>query len=76
MISVEHKKLLSELKHTQYGVALKIFLESELEELSDITTSKTWQETVGRQKAVRMIRRLFSFMEEKKTTDKTKNQYV
>lgn len=76
MLTPEQKKILSELKNTQFGQALRAFLDIQLDELNDITAAKSWDETLGRQHAVKVIKKLFAFMEEKKVTDKMKNQYM
>lgn len=76
MITPEEKKELSGLKHTSFGRALVAYLTDEMNDLNDITTPKSWEETQGRQYAVKVIRKLFSFMEDKKPKGKGKNQYV
>lgn len=76
MINPEYRQLLLDLKKTSYGVALKAFLDEELGNISDITTCETWEETLGRKYAIKLLNKLSSLMEEKKTTEKGKNQYV
>lgn len=69
-------KLLSELDKTPYGKVLRSFLEEELKELNDISKAESWEDTLGRQKAVRIVNKLFSFMnKEVNKVDKSKNQY-
>ena len=75
MISPEEKKILSEMSKSQYGIILKRYFAEELENLSDITQTKSWEETLGKQFAVGVIKRLISFMEEKKAIEQKKNQY-
>ena len=71
----ENKKILEELKNTHYGVALNEFLKEKYNYIGDITTIKSWDETLGRQYAVKVIKELFSFMEEQKAQIQNKNQY-
>lgn len=71
----EHKKLLNDLSKTGYGTALKVFLKEELDIIDDISSCKTLKEMEGRQYAIKLINKLFSFMSEQKTTEKGKNQY-
>jgi len=75
-IEPEIKKILEELGKTQYGKALRIFLDAASDELNDVSTVETWEETVGRREALNVLRKLFDFMEEKKESKASKNQYV
>jgi hypothetical protein len=76
MITPDVKKILGELGKSQYGAALRKFLDSELEDIKDVTTAKSWEEALGNKKAVKILTKLFSFMEEKEVKDKIKNQYT
>lgn len=71
----DNKKLLEELSKTSYGKALREYLEESLKSISDINTCSSWEDTLARQKAVIVVRKLFSFMEEKSLDNKRKNQY-
>ena len=75
MVSPETKKLLEELNRNQYGKALREYLDDKMFEIRDVTKYKTWKEAEGGQIAVKLIRDLFYFMEEKKQTPNTRNQY-
>ena len=72
----EHKKLLEDLSRTSYGKALSEFLNKELEELKDVTNAQSWDDALGRKHAVRIIERLFSFMEEKPKANTNKTSFV
>lgn len=77
MISPDSIKLLEELGKTQFGKALREFLDDKKTEIGDITKSKSWEETLGRQHALTLIKDLFYFMKEKEPpVDKKKNPYV
>jgi hypothetical protein len=76
MISPESRKLLEELGKTQFGRALIEYLNDEMEEIADVRNSKTWEETLGRQIALGVIDKLFTFMVERNVVDKSKNRYT
>lgn len=71
----EHKKLLSNLRNTSYGKALITFLKEEKEKIGNITEAKSWEETQGRQYAIKLIEKLFTFLDKKQEEGYTKNQY-
>ena len=79
MITPEHKQLLHDLKNTSYGRALSAYLEEKYAEIGDITTIPNDEnvavETMGRKFALKLLKDLFAFMEEKKPVDKKLNQY-
>ena len=72
----DNKKLLSELSRTSYGRALQEYLDEHFNELKDVSNAKSWDDTLARQQAVRILKNLFYFMEEKKTSDKQKTTFV
>ena len=80
MITQEHKQLLHDLKNTSYGRALQTYLEEKYTEIGDITSipndANIAEETLGRKFALRLLKDLFNFMENKKTVEKSKNPYV
>jgi DNA topoisomerase IA len=76
MITPENKKLLEQLKTSPYGRALNEYLQENLQEILDIRSTKSWEETLGRQFAAKVITDLFSMMEEKPLVDKKKNMYT
>lgn len=76
MITPDKKQLLESLSSSQYGLVLKEYLEEEMKELQDISNATSWDDTQGRQKAVAIIKKLFSFMERKEQVDKGKNIYT
>lgn len=76
MITPENKKLLEELNRSQYGYALKTYLNEKYAEIGNILDTQTWEETQGRKFALVLLKDLFYFMEEKKNSqEKVKNQY-
>lgn len=73
----EQKLLLVELGKNQYGAALKAFLNVEYEKINDIQTTTSWEETIGRQLALKTLDKLFNFMGERKTSGKSpRHEYV
>jgi hypothetical protein len=75
MITAENKQLLEQLKNSPYGRALEDYLKQNLGEILDIRTSKSWEETLGRQFAAKLIEDLFEGMTERPIAEKKKNQY-
>lgn len=76
ILKQENHELLEHMAKTPYGTALKEYLEAALRDIKDISTAQTWEETLGRKFAVKLVEDLFSFMKEKKIVDKSKNQYL
>jgi hypothetical protein len=76
IIEPQTKELLEQLPQTSHGKALIKFLDQVKEELNDISTLQSWEETIGRKNAIKMIDDLFKFMEPKKVEIKNKNQYI
>lgn len=72
----DQKKLLEELGRTQFGAALQAFLNSELSTIEDVNSAKSWDEVLGNQKASKLVRKLFSFMQDRPVLDKSKMPYV
>lgn len=69
------KETLNQLGKTQFGKALRDFLDEELKEIKDVTRQESWEDVVASQKAVKLIKKLFSFLDEKKLDEPKKNQY-
>jgi len=76
IITPEINELLQQLSRTAHGQALIKFLNQAKEELNNVKTIESWDETLGRKSAIKMIDDLFSFMGEKKVEIKNKNQYT
>lgn len=76
MLKPESRALLQELARTMHGNALREYLKEKREVIGDIKLCTSWEHTVGRQYALEVLDEVFSFLEEKKTTDKTPNQYT
>ncbi len=76
-IKPETKELLEQMAKTQYGRALMEFLDENYSEIGNIMETKSWEETLGRQFALNVLKDLFYFMEEKKKGPEQKpNQYT
>ena len=63
MIQDEFKNLAK----SDFGKVLMNFLDEEIKEMTDITKIKDYDELLGKQEAVKILRKLFSFL--KKTRD-------
>lgn len=79
-MTIEQKQILSELNKTQHGAALKLFLNEQLDLLdscSDIPDDADYAvEAKGRKEAVKILERLFSFMEGVSHSKNQRNQYL
>jgi len=64
----EQRQLLESMRLTNYGQALQAILSEKKEELNNVSTCKSWEETLGRKYAVDLIDDIFSFMKEKVVT--------
>jgi hypothetical protein len=76
MIDPRNKELLQQLATSAHGKALQAYLKEKYEIINDVTTCTSWEHTVGKQLALGVLKDIFSFLEEKKTVDKTPNQYT
>lgn len=76
MITPETREQLQGLNGTSYGKALKDYLNEELGEIQNLQTIKSWEETLGRQYAEKVILKLLAIMEKENTKGLSKNQYV
>jgi hypothetical protein len=76
MLKPESRKHLEDLSKTVYGRALHEYLDEELKILGDIENCTTWDETLGRKHAVKILRKLFQFMEEKAPSTKDPGKYT
>lgn len=70
------KQILNDLGRTNFGQALRVYLEEKKREIGDISASTSWEDTKARQLALKLIKELFAFMEDKVSIDKMKNPYV
>lgn len=73
---MDKQKLLQELGKTPYGKALKEYLEEELRSIGDVDNAKNEAELVGAQIAKKTVRKLFSFLEEKKPAKPRRRNYA
>lgn len=75
-ITKEQEELLANLAKTPYGKALQDFLDSKYDEINNIMSAKTWEETLGRQFALNVLKDLFAFMGTQHIdSPQKKNQY-
>lgn len=72
MISPELRKTLQDIKGTQYGRALKEYLNLEMDKLKDLSLNppKSWEETLGRIQADMILRQLLDVIDDNKPNPK------
>lgn len=75
MASPEIIKILKEMGGTQYGNALQVYLEGEYSKIADVRNAESWEETLGRKLAVKVLDELFNFMRIEGTVKSSKNIY-
>ena len=51
-----------DLPNSHFGKALEEYLAEEIERMVDVTTAKDWNEVLGRQEAVKIIKKIFRFL--------------
>lgn len=56
-------ELLKQLAQSDHGKILMNFLDEKIKEMTDITKIKTYEEMMGKQEAVKILKELFSFLE-------------
>jgi hypothetical protein len=75
MIKKEVKEIMEQLGKTSYGAALRVYLNEAIADLKDITKTKSWEETLGRQLAVDVLERLMKDMEERQAGVNSKPKF-
>lgn len=71
------KKMLIDLGKSDYGDALKDYLEEKLRLLrGDIENVDSWEDILARRKAKKIVKEIFYFLEPEKVEPKEKNQYM
>jgi len=66
---------LQELGKSFHGQILKDYLNEKRKSINDLKSCKTWEEAQGKKVALDLIDELFSFMEEKEKSAKSKTLY-
>lgn len=73
----ETKNMLAELGKSDFGDALREYLNEELEKLKgDIDSVEDWPDILGRRKARKIIKEVLYFLEPRQPKEPNKNQYV
>ncbi len=78
MISPELKNILGTINQTQFGKALKAYLESELadiENIANIPAGASMEQVYGRQIASKTLKKLFGFFDGVQVDGPRKNDY-
>lgn len=73
---MQRDKLLAELGRSPQGRALREFLDEQMREIGDVDNCKTEAEMIGAQRAKKLVKKLFSFMDAKKPGKSKKTNYA
>jgi len=76
MISPQNRALLETLPSSAHGRALQEYLEEEIQSIGDISSCQSWDETLGRKHAIKLLKGILFFYEEKKSKPKSPSQYT
>lgn len=76
MIDPKIKETLDQLATSHFGTALGVYLTEAKKELNDVTMCESWDDTLGRKKAVQILDKIFGFLKEKEIPQTKKNNYV
>lgn len=66
---------LKELGGTHYGETLRLFLKEEYDKIRDVRNSKSFEDTIGRQLALKTLDDLFKFLNNENIGKVSKNTY-
>lgn len=67
---------LKQMSKTIYGQALISYLDQARKELDSVSKTRTFDELLGKQYAIKVIDDLFVFMGDREVSTKPKNQYT
>ena len=70
------RQLLNELPNTAHGQALGVYLHDQYDKMNDVNLCTSWEDTRGRQIAIKMLEDIFKFMKPDTIITKTKNPYT
>jgi hypothetical protein len=76
MINPETKKILTEVKNTSYGQALRIWLNEAIIDIGDIKKVTSYEDAIGRQLAVKKLEEMFSLLKDEKIDTFKKTPYT
>ena len=71
-------RLLKQLSKSSEGIALKEYLEETINKMTDIFTINSYEELIGKQIAIKLIKETFRFLDllSEENPQKSGNQYV
>jgi hypothetical protein len=75
MLQPQYKELIEGMSKTVQGKALQEFLIEEVAKLNDVSTINSFEETLGRKRAIEIINKIFSFLKEKKVDGSSRTSY-
>ncbi len=64
-----------EFKNSVFSNVVKEYLQEQINKMSDVLTCKIWEEVLGRQNAIRILKDLIHLLEVKPDKEKVPNQY-
>lgn len=76
MISQQHRDALKSMAKTNFGIALKAYIDDELIALNDVEACTSWEDTLGRRHAQRSLKKLRSLIEGDVDKSSVPNQYT
>jgi hypothetical protein len=65
----------NEFKNSVFLNVVKEYLQEQIDKMSDVSTCKMWDEVLGRQNAIKILKDLIHLMEVKPEKEKIPNQY-
>lgn len=71
----EKREVLESMKNNQFGDALRTHLAELMEELGDVESCSSWEDTMGRKHAKKFLREAFSFLGKIDKKVPKRNQY-
>lgn len=70
------KKIIQvDLPNSHFGKALEEYLADEIQRMCDITTATKWEEVLGRQEAVKILKKVFRFLNTENIKPTGKQKY-
>lgn len=69
------KELLEDLKNSPFVQLIKDYLNEQIEKMNEISTHKNWEEVLGKQYAVKILKDFIKLLDNKEGKQKINNQY-
>lgn len=75
MLKPQIKEILESVNVTPFGRALQEYLDEQYEIINDVQACTSWEDTLGRKHAIKVLENLFAFMRVKNVHIKSGNKY-